>query len=402
MLRNNKAFRNLFLGRISSVFADAIMFFSLLKLVELQTGNSDSFTFFYIAFYIPIAFLTLPIGAWISNKTLQKVMIWSNVIQAATIILFLIFMPFIGYAWIYLFLIILSILGMFFVPANQSLLPHVVDEENRPKANSILQLGYTSVKILGQICTAMAIKFLILPDYLLGFSALLMLLSVIFIRLVKPAVKDASNEGKGQWKLIIEGVVYITSQPVLRSLFLFLTFGMFIASSVDLLLIHFLTDYLSVGVENLSFVGASSLIGITIGALLTPRWYKKTADKKTLIIPVFFILSMSIGSLYFITNWVYILPFFFIQGIALGCFNISFITYLQEIVSSTYYTRTFSLYYMLSGSMALPGVLLIGGLLTSIGIRQTVIVMASSLIVLGIAGSIFIPSLRKVSVGTIN
>lgn len=398
LLRNNKAFRNLFFGRISSVFANAIMFFSLLKWVELQTGNSDSFTLFYIAFYIPVAFLTLPVGAWISKKVLQKIMVYSNIIQAATIVLFIIFMPFVAYEWIYVFLITLSIIGIFFVPANQSLLPYIVEEEDRPKANSLLQLGFTMVKIMGQIFTAVAIKFAITPDSLLIFSAVLMVISVLFIRLIKPPIRDTSNEEKGQWKLIKEGVLYITSQPILRALFLFLTLGMFIVSSVDLLLIHFLTDYLSTGVENLSFIGTASLIGITIGAMLTPKWYKQTDEKKWLILPLFFMLSLSIGSLYFITSWYYILPFFMLQGIALGCFNISFVTYLQEIVSSSHYTRTFSLYYMLTGSMALPGVLLMGGLLSNIGIRQTIIVMASILAILGIAGTVFIPALGKKSI----
>lgn len=398
ILRKNKAFRNLFLGRIASVFADAIMFFSLLKWVELQTGNSDSFTFFYIAFYIPVAFLTLPVGAWISKKVLQKVMMYSNMIQATIIVLFIIFMPFVAYEWIYVFLIALSIIGIFFVPANQSLLPYIVEEEDRPKANSLLQLGFTMVKILGQIFTAVAIKIAMPPNLLLIFSAVLMVISVLFIRIIKPAVRDTSNEEKGQWKLTKEGVLYITGQPILRALFLFLTLGMFIVSSVDLLLIHFLTDYLSTGVENLSFIGTASLIGITVGAMLTPRWYKQTDEKKWLILPLFFMLSLSIGSLYFITSWYYILPFFMFQGIALGCFNISFVTYLQEIVSSSHYTRTFSLYYMLTGSMALPGVLLMGGLLSNIGIRQTIIVMASILAILGIAGTIFIPALGKKSI----
>src|SRR5699024_10599364 len=145
----------------------------------------------------------------------------------------------------------------------------------------------------------------------------------------------------GQWKLIKEGVLYITGQPILRALFLFLTLGMFIVSSVDLLLIHFLSDYLSTGVENLSFIGTASLIGITIGAMLTPKWYNQTDEQKWLILPLFFILSLRIGSLYFITNWYYILLFLMFQGIALGYFNISFFTYLQEIVSSSHYTRTF-------------------------------------------------------------
>src|SRR5699024_6621063 len=171
---------------------------------------------------------------------------------------------------------------------------YVCSTDLRPKANSLLQLGFTMVKILGQIFTAVAIKIAMPPNLLLIFSAVLMVISVLFIRIIKPAVRDTSNEEKGQWKLTKEAVLYITGQPILRALFLFLTLGMFIVSSVDLLLIHFLTDYLSTGVENLSFIGTASLIGITVGAVLTPRWYKQTDEKKWLILPLFFMLSLSI------------------------------------------------------------------------------------------------------------
>lgn len=394
ILKMNKAFRHLFLSRISSVLADAVMFFSLLKWIELQTGNSDSFTFFYVAFYLPVAFLALPIGAWISNKTLQKVMIISTAIQAMVLFVFLTIMPFVTYQWLYGFLVILSILALFFVPANQALLPYIVEENHRPQANGALQLGLTGVKMVGQIFTAFIIKIGINPEHLLIIAGILMLLSLVFTSRIKPAIKETQNEEKSQWRLIKEGVRYITHNRVLRSLFVFLTLGMFIVSSIDLLLIHFLTDMAGVGVENLSFIGTASLTGITIGSLLTPRWYKKTNEKKWLLLPLFFTLSISIGSLSFIQNWLYILPFFTIQGVALGCFNISFITYLQEIISSENYTRTFSFYHMLSSAVALPGVLLIGMLLTGIGAVQTMIAMSFFLACLGIGGIVFIPQLR--------
>ncbi|MBS4193742.1 MFS transporter [Lederbergia citri] len=394
LLKENSAFRNLFVGRVLCIFADSVLFFSLLKWLEIHSTSSNDFTLFYIAFYLPVFLFALPIGAWINNKTLQKVMLYSNLVQIILMILFLLFIPHLSYKMAYLLLIAISILGLFFLPANQALLPYIVGNEDRPKANSLLQLGYTAVKILGQIFTASMIKASFAPTSLVIVSIGFVFISLLFIKNIKPMVKMEQNEKQKQWKLIMEGVQYIVNQPQLKALFLFLALAMLFAMSVDLILISFLSDILKVGVENLSFIGTASVLGIAIGAIIVPKIYKKT-ERKWLMIPPLFALSFSVGSLYFITNWVLILPFFFLQGIALGCFNVTFITYLQDVISSENYTRTFSLYNMITSSMALPGIILAGLLLNKISVLQTILVISLILFIIGILGIYFTPKLGK-------
>ncbi|WP_313801946.1 MFS transporter [Cytobacillus sp.] len=394
LLIHNRAFRNLFFSRVLSVFADSILFFSLLKWLEFQSNSSNAFTLFYIAFYFPITLLALPIGAWIENKTLQKVMGYSNFIKVIILAIFLVTIRLIAYQWVYLLLVILSILGLFFIPANQSLLPHIVKEENRPTANSLLQLGFTAVKIVGQVFTAFMIKLAYTPSSLLMISACILLLSLVCIKRVKPLVKKEKTEKQSQWKVLKEGISYIRQHPQLKPLFTFLALAMFFAASIDLILITFLNDVLSVGVENLSFIGTASLLGIALGAMIVPKLYGKI-EKKWLVIPPLFALSISIGSLFFVVNWVVILPLFFLQGIAVGCFNVSFVTYLQEVVSKENYTRTFSFYNMISSSMALPGIFIVGIMLDYFGVLTTIIVISGLLIVIGTLGIYFIPKLGK-------
>ena len=394
ILKNNPAFRYLFLGKISSVFADSVMFFSLLKWIEIQSNGTGAYTLFFVAYYLPITFFALPIGTWIENKTLQKVMVYSNVLRITVIAVFIILLPLISYQWAYLLLIMLSILGLFFMPANQSLLPHVVKIAERPTANSFLHVGLTAVKICGQIFTALMIKLSIQPILLLLMSATLLFLSFIFINQIKPLIKQERKEKQRPFTLMSEGIKYIIHHPQLKALFSFLALAIFFISSVDLILINFLTEGLLVGVENLSFIGTASLIGIAIGAAIAPRWYRQV-ERKWLIIAPQFALSISIGCLFFISNWLQILPLFFMQGIAVGCYNVTIITYLQDTVSSENYTRTFSLFNMISSSMALPGVLLIGVLLSKVGVLNTIISFSGILFIIGISGIFVFPRLGK-------
>ncbi len=390
----NSSFRNLFLGRIFSVLADSMLFFSLLKWIEIQSNDTGSFTWFYVAYYLPMTFLALPVGTWIENRTLQKVMMLSDGLRVIVLLAFPMVMYAVAYQWTYLLLIMVSVFGLFFTPANQALLPYIIATEDRAKANSLFQLGFTAVKIVGQITTAFLIKLMIPISVLLLLSAGFLFLSLLFIRKVKPLIKKEATEKQNQLKMMKEGVLYIWNHPQFKPLFIFLAVAMLIATSIDLVLISFLTTILAVGVENLSFIGTASLLGIILGASLIPRWYK-IVDRKWLIIPPLFALGISIGALLVIQNWLWILPFFFIQGIALGGFNVTFVTYLQDEVQSENYTRTFSMYNMIASSMALPGILSIGVLLTAIGTINTIGIMTGMLILLGVIGCFYIPRLGK-------
>ncbi|RHW43485.1 MFS transporter [Neobacillus notoginsengisoli] len=392
LILTNRSFRNLLSGRLLSVFADAMIFYSLLKWIEIQSGSSDSFTLFFIAYYLPVAIFGIPVGSWIEGRTLQKVMILSDALRVAMLCFFPFIMYFAPYQWAYLLLFVLSVLQLFFIPANQSLLPHVVSSEERAKANSLFQIGFTVTKIFGQIITTLLIKLLFPISGLLFISAGLLFLSLFFIRKVQPFFKNKQNAPRGKLQMMKEGLFYIWNQPKFKALFLFLTLAMFIATSVDLVLLSFLTDVLSVGVENLSFIGTASLMGILLGAYLAPKLYPKL-DRKWMLIPPLFAVGISVGSLLFITNWQWILPFFFLQGIALGGFNVTIVTYLQDEVDNDYYTRTFSLFNMLTTSVALPGILITGLLLREFETIHTIQLMTGILLLLGVIGCWAIPRL---------
>ncbi|MED5016417.1 MFS transporter [Paenibacillus chibensis] len=367
MLFRNMSFRQLFTARILSVLADSILFFSLLKWIELKSEGDASYTFFYAAYYLPIALLALPVGAWISGKTLQHVMAWSNIVRIVGMIAFIALSSALPLAWVYALLILESIVGLFFMPANQSLLPQVVSEQQRPSANSWLQMGYTIVKIAGQTFTAFMLKQHIPPAQLLVAAVILLIFSWMFIRQIKPLVKLPASKQQSRWNQIKDGIGYIAGHKQVGRLFIFLTAALFIASSVDLILVTFLNEVLGTGVENLSFIGTASLCGMITGAALVPKWYKRM-ERKWLILPPLF---------------------------ALGCFNITFVTYLQDVVDRENYTRTFSLYHMLSSTAALPGILLTGVLLSVWGVLPTVLVVSCILFLLGILGIFVIPALGK-------
>ena len=392
LFKLNSGFRHLFLARVFSILAESMMFFALLKWIEMQSQHMNSFTWFYVAFYLPITFFSLPIGAWIENKTLQKVMIYSDFFRVVALIVFALFMYQIGYEWTFVLLIIISILGQFFLPANQSLLTFVVSNEDRAKANGLLQMAYTVSKITGGLLASFLIKQSVSIPILLFLSAIILFLSLILVVKIKPYVKkERVGEGKIV-PLMKEGILYILNDKKLKLLFTLLALSMFIVTSIDILLISYFTETLHLGVENISFVGAASLLGILLGSTLTTKLYKQV-DRKWLIISPLFVVSFSMSSLLFVGNWMWILPFFFLQGISVGIFNVSLVTFLQDEVTQDKLTRTFSIYSMITSSMTLPGLLVFGYLLQLIGLDYTLFMMIAALVMIGLFSMLNMPKL---------
>ena len=368
------------------------MFYALLKWIEQSSDADGAYTLFYVAYYLPVALFSLPIGAWISNKILQHVMLFSNLFRLSVIVMFMLFMPYISYPWTYGLLIILSIMGLFFIPANQTLLQHIVSASERPKANSLLQMGFTVVKIIGQVLTALLIQLSATSSSLLLLSAVFLFISLWSIRNIKPLIRPEAKGVQKNGALMKEGIRYIANHRQLKPLFSFLAVAMFVATSIDLILIAYLTEVAQTGVEKLGYIGTSSMLGMILGAMIAPRWYRKL-ETKWLLIPPLFVLCVGIGSMSFLTDWMFMLPFFLIQGFALGCFNVTFVSYLQDVVAAEHYTRTFSLYHMIASAMALPGVIFMGLLLSQIGVIPTVLFVSATMLIMGIVGVFFIPRL---------
>ncbi len=64
------SFKRLFSARVLCVFADSLLFFALLKEIELRVDSSFSFTWFYVAYYAPVVLLGMPIGTcWFKSSS---------------------------------------------------------------------------------------------------------------------------------------------------------------------------------------------------------------------------------------------------------------------------------------------------------------------------------------------
>lgn len=388
------AFKRLFSARVLCVFADSLLFFALLKELELRVDSSFSFTWFYVAYYAPVVLLGMPIGTWVGTKVLHHVIQVSNVARAFLLIVAFLFLPQMPLVSVFLLLILLSVLDLFFLPASQTLLPRLVEDVHRPKANSLFQLVLTGSRILAQITSGVILSLGASPTSLLIICVVLFLVSAVTMKQI-PHVLQAETASK---RSIVDqmkaGFQFAWSHNKLRMLFIFIAIGMFAAHSFELILLTFLTDTLKIGVENMAWIGSANIFGIMIGAGFAPK-LMALMNRKWLLLPPFFFIAITFVALFFADTLFFLLPFFSLQGIAIGLFQVTTVSLIQEWTTTDFQPRIFTLYLLLTNGMILPSILLSGLLLSTLTVEITVLLIASILVIAGLVGVILFPALGK-------
>lgn len=354
--------------------------------------SSFSFTWFYVAYYAPVVLLGMPI-ARVGSKVLHRVIQVTNIGRAALLLAAFLFLPQMPLLYVFIVLVLLSMLDLFFLPASQTLLPRLVDEVHRPRANSLFQLALTGSRILAQIISGFLLSIGLSPLSLLIVCALLFGVSALTVQKI-PHVPINVPIKQSIFTQMNEGFQFCWNHKRLKLLFIFIAIGMFVAHSFELILLTFLTDTLRVGVENMAWIGSASIVGLMIGSVLAPKLMLRI-NRKWLLLPPFFFIAVTFVALFFANTLFFLLPFFTLQGVAIGLFQVTTISLIQEWTSATFQSRVFTLYLLLTSGMILPSILLSGLLLSTLTIEATVLLIASVLIITGICGVLVIPALGK-------
>lgn len=389
-------FRNLLCGRIFSVFGDSLVYITLLKWVEIQSGSTEATTLFFISFYLPAALFAIPIGAWIEGKVFQKVMVYSDLIRGSLLLLFIALLPLLHhYQWAYAFLFADSVLSLFFIPANQALLPYIVAKNEQSAANGLLQSAYMVMRIAGHGVAAFFISIGVGTRPLLLLSASLVLLSLTLIQRIRPYTKSPIDKSS-EWQIIITGLQYVWNDRHLKSLFTLFVIVWFVGSSIELIFVAYIKESLNLGVEGISYFTITQFIGMMLGAIIITKFYNRFDQKWYIVAPIFS-FGFALLSLKFIGGLFSVLPFFLIAGFSFGLFNVAFPTYIQQTANKQYFTRIFSLQTMIFNFMPLPGLLVFGLMISKLGISVSTIIIACLLLTIAAAAIFRFPKLGKLT-----
>jgi hypothetical protein len=284
----NGSFTSLWTGQMISLFGDRVHQIALAFLVGGVTNSIVAVAFVFVAATIPNLLLGPIAGAYVDRWNQRDVMIVSDLLRAAVVLL----MPIAAVTNIYsvypLIFLVTSI-SIFFRPARVAILPRIVHEDDLLTANSALWAGETFADIIGYPLAGLFVGFLgsalplafWLDAATYGASAIL-IASIAIPAVQRTRTPAATTEGDGEASTAAatgvlaemrEGYEFLRHEPVLFANTIQAAFAQFAVGALTALTPIFVRDVLGPanGVDpkaGYAFLEASIGIGNLVGGFV--------------------------------------------------------------------------------------------------------------------------------------
>ena len=144
----NSSFAALWTGQLISLFGDRLHQVALAVLVLITTGSALAAGFVFLVATLPNVLFGPFAGTLVDRWEHKEVMIVSDLLRAAVILLIPIAVA-INVLLVYPLVFIVTTISIFFRPARVAILPRIVDEDDLLTANSALWIAEVSADVIG-------------------------------------------------------------------------------------------------------------------------------------------------------------------------------------------------------------------------------------------------------------
>jgi len=272
-----------------------------------------------------------------------------------------------------------STASQFFGPANNALLPTLVDEDQLLTANSLDSMGENSARLIGPalggvLLASIGLQGVIFFD--MG-SYLVAALLMYFIRVpageVAPGLADDGSAGSALstfWGEFVAGLKLVAGKPALSRIFLVLGIAALGDSILTVLLVAFFQDVVGVGSAEFGLVltvrGIAGLLGGIVVGAIGSKFKPKHLISFGLIGTGAALVAMVVWPFFAISLLIMIL-----LSVPLMAWLISSQTWVQTHAPGEYRGRVFGVYGTLSALLMLIGMAFASGLGDTLGISPT-------------------------------
>jgi DHA3 family macrolide efflux protein-like MFS transporter len=402
----NGSFSALWTGQLISLFGDRVHQVALAFLVLGMTNSPLAMAMVFVAATLPNLLLSPIAGAYVDRWNQRDVMIVSDLLRAAAVLL----IPIVAVTNIYLvypFVFLITSVSIFFRPARVAILPRIVRRDELMTANSALWAGETFADILGYPLAGIFVAFLgdALPlAFWLDaatYAASAILIASIFVpplRRTTGARQDAGADGRptGVFAEMREGFRFLRRDRVLFANTIQAVFAQFAIGALTVLTPVLVRDVIAdPNVEPTAayaFLETAIGIGNLLGGLAIGAIGARLAKGRTVILG-YVLWGLSMVGVAFAGDLLLAFGILFGAGIANMIFVIPSQTLFQERTPGELIGRVVSFRFALVfGSMTLA--MGVGGLLAQvIGVVPVLAISGLVSIAAGLAGFL-VPEMR--------
>jgi len=369
----------LWVAQLISMIGDWAIFAALPFYVYNLTGSVLATGVMFMIQVVPPLIFGSFAGVFVDRWDKRWTMIGSSLFRGAILVI-LLGVRSVDMIWlVYLVGFLESTASQFFGPANNALLPTLVEEDQLITANSLDSLGENGARVIGPalggvLLASIGLQGVILFD--IG-SYLLAAILMYFIRVPKEEAAvvpaddgSASSALSAFWSEFASGLKLVASKPALSRIFLVFGIAALGDSILTVLLVPFFQDVVGVGSTEFGIVltvrGVAGILGgIVIGAIGS-KFKPEHLIAFGLIGTGVSLVAMIIWPVYGISLVIMILI-----SVPLMAWLISGQTWLQTHSPGEFRGRVFGAYGTLSALLMLVGMAFASGLGDTLGISKT-------------------------------
>ena len=380
-----KPFRTLWLAQFVSVFGDFLAFFGVISLITFRWhGTPVQVTTVTVAFVLPMAVISPIAGVFVDHWNVKRLMIASDLIRAALILLLIFVHSVPQIAAIFL---VLSSVSSFFTPAQSVTLLTIVPAEGLLAANALMMQALYIVRLLSPAAAGALVAWLTEKScfYLDVASFIFSAAMISSLLVIRPARQQGEKTVKSLAQDFLAGNKFIFTHAGLAFVFIAMAVAMFVLSSFSPLVSIYIRDSLHAGSFMFGAISAMVGVGMIVGTQLITRLAER-GPKSYVVLGGLFLLGLGAGLLGAFRNT----PMAALSTFTMG-FGIAFVwipaqTMSQQETPPPMVGRVSSTFMSLIAVSQVVGLLLSGYLAQKLGIRVVFLACAGALALISLAG----------------
>lgn len=387
-MKLNKSFRSIWLSSATSELGGAFFTFCNSILIYKYTGSATALGLVWLIYYIPSFFMQLFIGPYIDRWSRKYTMIWCQLVRAilAMVLAITLFSEWFSVSLIYMVQVLVGLIMPIFTPANQSILPTIVEKEHLEKANASLESVRQVMAVMGPISAGVLVEY-IEVNWLLIIISIAFLLSTYNLAQINE--RHIKREVRKPWiEEFKEGLNSYFENPLIVWLGVFFGFVQFGVGVTIVTTLPYITTVLEQPTVAYGFFMAGFPVGYTIGALLSSKL--KRLNGIGVLFSALFIGGCTYLSLAFTPWYSLALVTEAIAGIVIAVFNIYNITLIQKRIPNQLMGKVTSVRLLIMRLMLPLGILFATISVQFIAIRSLYLIIGAIICVTSLTGYTFL------------
>lgn len=297
-LLKQRNFTLIWAGGLISMIGNWILMTALPFYVYEMTGSALATSAILMAYIAPGVLFSSVAGVFADRWDRRRTMLIMALSQGVvTLALVIVQSP--EWLWIvYVVSFAQSTLGQFFGPAENALLPSLVEEEELMAANSMNSMNDNLARLVGPAIGGLLLAWqgfgaIVIIDALTYFAAAA-LIGLVTVT-AKPGETEPSPISWMQvWQEWLAGLKLVRSTHILRSTFIVIAIALFGDAILSAVLVVYVQDVMAVGADGFGWIMTARGLGGLLGGLLLASAGEKLAPTHIIIGSMFLIGGLAL------------------------------------------------------------------------------------------------------------